>query len=89
MLKDGVKNLNRNINDASWNSFVSKLDYKAENAGRQVVKVNPANTSNTCNHCGIKYKIDLSVRNLPCCGVDRDLNAALNIKRLGLESLGL
>jgi putative transposase len=89
MLKDGIKNLNRNINDVSWNSFIQKLDYKAENAGRQVVKVNPANTSNTCNKCDIKHEIDLSVRNLPCCGINRDLNAALNIKRLGLESLGL
>jgi putative transposase len=87
--KDNNRNLNRNINDVSWNSFIQKLDYKAENAGRQIVKVNPANTSNSCFNCGIKHEIDLSIRNLPCCGIDRDLNAALNIKRLGLESLGL
>lgn len=81
--------LNRNINDVSWNSFTQKLLYKAENAGREVVKVDPKNTSNTCSQCKIKHKIDLTTRNLECCGIDRDYNAALNIKALGMQSLGL
>ena len=33
------------------------------------------------------YEIDLSTRNLPCCGIDRDYNAALNIKSLGMQAL--
>ena len=87
--KNTNKNLNRNINDVSWSSFTNKLIYKAENAGREVVKVNPANTSNTCSKCNIKHEIDLSVRSLPCCGIDRDYNASLNIKALGMQSLAL
>lgn len=89
MLKSENKNLNRNINDVSWNSFTNKLIYKAENAGRKVVKVNPANTSNTCSQCGIKHEINLNTRNLPCCGISRDWNASINIKRLGMQSLAL
>jgi putative transposase len=81
--------LNRNIQDVSWASFTNKLIYKAENAGRQVIKVNPMNTSNTCSQCKIKSNIDLTTRELPCCGIDRDWNAALNIKALGMQSLGL
>jgi putative transposase len=81
--------LNRNISDVSWNSFTNKLIYKAENAGREVVKVNPANTSNTCSQCNIKHNIDLNTRILPCCSMDRDYNASINIKALGMQSLGL
>jgi putative transposase len=68
------------------------LAYKAEEAGRQFVKVNPAFTSQTCNACGHRQKMPLSERifNCHCCNLhkDRDLNAALNIKAVGLHSVG-
>jgi putative transposase len=79
-----------NISDASWGSFVAILKYKAERAGKTVIEVNPANTSRTCSHCGnIDKDMTLSDRIYHChsCGMamDRDQNAAINIKRLGMN----
>src|SRR6266480_978313 len=85
--------LAKSIADASWSAFFAQLFAKAEEAGRIAVKVNPANTSQTCSRCGHRQKMPLDVRVFacPCCHVqcDRDLNAALNICGLGLQALGL
>jgi len=85
--------LAKSIADASWSAFLAQLDAKAEEAGRQFAKVNPAYTSQTCSQCGHRQKMPLSERvfNCPCCHVhlDRDLNAASNIRALGLQGLGL
>lgn len=40
--------LAKSIHDAGWGSFISKLAYKAESAGRVFAKVNPRGTSQTC-----------------------------------------
>jgi putative transposase len=77
-----------NIQEASWGKFVSKLIYKAESAGRSIREVNPMNTSKTCSHCGkINKELTLRDREFRCeaCGfaMDRDRNAAINIRRLG------
>jgi putative transposase len=86
-------NLAKSILDAAWNKLVQYTSYKAVDAGRRVVLVNPANTSQTCSGCGQIVRKDLSVRvhDCPHCNlsIDRDLNAALNIARLGLQSLAL
>ena len=76
-----------NISDASWGSFVTILKYKAESANVLIKEVNPVNTSKTCSHCGnIKESLSLSDREYICdkCGliIDRDKNAAINIKNL-------
>ncbi len=85
--------LAKSIADASWSAFFSQLSSKAEEAGRRLVKVNPAYTSQTCSQCGHRQNMPLSERvyHCPCCllSVDRDLNAAHNIKALGLQSVGL
>lgn len=85
--------LAKSIADASWSAFFSQLSSKAEEAGRRYVAVNPAYTSQTCSQCGHRQKMPLSERvfHCPCCHVhlDRDLNASLNILRLGRQSLGL
>jgi putative transposase len=85
--------LAKSIADASWSAFLAQLSAKAEEAGRQLVKVNPAYTSQTCSQCGHRHKMPLSERIFacPCCSahLDRDLNAALNIRAVGLHSLGL
>ncbi len=85
-----VKNrrLSKSIMDAGWGHFKERLFSKAAEAGRIVVAVNPANTSQTCSSCGQLFpeKIGLSVRTVRCsCGLelDRDVNAAINILRLG------
>jgi len=83
----------KSIADVAWRGFLNKLDYKAEEAGRQVIKVNPAYTSQTCHVCGSRQKMNLSDRYFFCdtCKTTtcRDLNASRNILRLGLESFGL
>ena len=85
--------LAKSIVDASWSAFFAQLDAKAEEAGRPFIKVNPAYTSQTCSRCGHRQKMPLAVRifDCPCCHVqlDRDLNAALTIRALGLQGLGL
>ena len=74
--------------DAGWVSFLNILSYKAEEAGTRVVAVNPRNTTQSCSSCGALPEIEkaLSERVHVCpCGyvADRDVNAALNILRLG------
>jgi putative transposase len=70
--------------------FVQMLRYKAEERGKQVIAVPPHYTSQRCSACGEIVKKSLSHRTHRCdCGfvAHRDHNAALNILRLGLESL--
>jgi putative transposase len=81
--------LSKSISDAAWSAFFDQLSCKAEEAGRVVVKVNPAYTSQDCSRCHHRQKMPLSVRtyHCPCCllSLDRDHNAALNILALGLQ----
>jgi putative transposase len=85
--------LNKSILDAAWSMFRSVLSSKAESAGREVVNVNPAYTSQDCYGCGYRAKKGLSQRwhFCPRCGLslDRDSNAALNILQnaVGLHSV--
>ena len=85
--------LAKSISDAAWTSFASMLAAKAESAGRSFVAVNPAYTTQTCSTCGHRQRLGLAERiyRCSCCGLelDRDFNASLNIKALGLESAGL
>jgi putative transposase len=85
--------LAKSISDAAWGEFASMIRVKAEWAGRAFIAVNPAYTSQDCSRCGHRQKMPLSDRTYrcPCCllEMDRDLNAALNILRLGLQALGL
>ncbi len=80
-----VKNhhLSKSILDASWGAFLAILEAKAENAGHQVIRVNPRYTTQACSHCGELVAKSLSVRTHICtsCGyvADRDVNAAQNI----------
>ena len=92
-----VRNLIRNpklaksIADVSWSQFFARLQAKAEEAGRHVVRVNPAGTTQRCSVCGAHVPKTLSQRwhACPACGLSlsRDENAARAILRLGL-SLG-
>jgi putative transposase len=82
--------LNRSIHDAGWAQLANMIVYKAENAGRQVIFVNAANTSRTCSTCGHRHAKDrTSQARWQCCncGLDTnaDVNAAINIAtRAGL-----
>jgi putative transposase len=54
--------LAKSISDAGWATFLSILTYKAACAGRRVVAVNPAFTSQRCSGCGVVVQKGLSVR---------------------------
>ena len=75
--------LAKSISDASWSQFRTILANKAESAGRQLVEVNPAYTSQDCSKCGHRARKLLKERwhHCPICGLslDRDTNAAFNI----------
>ena len=85
--------LAKSIADAAWAQLISYTQYKAEGAGAVCLQIDPRGTSQRCSACGTVVKKDLSIRvhQCPACGleIDRDLNAALNIKAVGLYSLGL
>jgi len=88
-IQNMVKNhhLAKNINDSCWGLFSQFLSYKAAEDGRRIEKVAPHNTSQICSCCGEKVPKSLAERTHRCpyCGLelDRDLNAALNILRVG------
>ena len=90
MLKN--HHLAKSISDAGWSQFLNILAAKAAYAGRRVVAVPPAYTSQTCSGCGAVVKQGLSVRwhSCPDCGTSlhRDHNAAKNIERLGQSLRG-
>ncbi len=76
--------------DAGLGEFRQLLAYKAEEAGVQVVTVNPAYTSQACSGCGAIVEKSLSVRihRCPHCELilNRDLNAARNVLALALAT---
>jgi putative transposase len=80
--------LAKSIHDAAWRQFATLLACKAAWAGRRMVAVNPAYTSQDCSGCGHR-KVDLTLadRTYTCshCGLvmDRDRNAARNILARG------
>ena len=84
-IKNMIKNhkLAKSIADVSWNKFAMMVNYKAEWAGKEVVFVDPRNTSKMCSTCGHIQDMPLSKRiyNCPECDntMDRDHNAAINI----------
>jgi putative transposase len=80
--------LSKSISDASWSRFIQMLEYKAESAGVQVVKVEPRYTTQKCSNCGDVVRKSLSQRTHRCkCGLTlpRDYNSAINIRNIGLD----
>jgi len=92
MQANGNKTINKGISDVAWGKFVQYTSSKAVGAGRGVILVDPKGTTQKCSGCGSVVPKDLSVRVHHClnCGlkIGRDLNAALNILRRGLASIG-
>ncbi|HEX8032777.1 MAG TPA: transposase [Ktedonobacterales bacterium] len=87
------RRLAKSISDAGWAQFRTILEAKAAYAGRQVVAVPPAYTTQDCSGCGTRIPKSLSVRTHVCtsCGLvmDRDENAARNIQWAGQALRGL
>jgi putative transposase len=84
--------LAQSINDAGWSHCLSLLTDKAACAGRRVIAVSPASTSQRCSGCGALVQKGLSVRwhSCPDCGTSlhRDHNVAKNRERLGQSLRG-
>ena len=80
--------LSKSILDAGWGEFIAIVAAKAESAGRLTVAVNPSGTTQNCSDCGEKVPKTLADRwhSCPFCllELDRDINAAINIKNLGV-----
>lgn len=89
MLKHGT--LGKSIADAAWSQLVHFTAYKAEDADRLFIQVDPRNTSKKCSRCGAMVEKAMSdrIHHCPTCGLtlDRDHNAAINILALGLQCL--
>jgi putative transposase len=85
--------LAKSISDAAWGTFILIHEGKAANAGRRVVKVPAAFTSQDCSGCGARVRKSLAMREHRCvsCGLvlHRDHNAAINIQgRADLSGMG-
>ena len=78
----------RKISDLAFSEFVNILSYKTK-----IVKIDRFYpSSKICSNCGsIKKELDLKIRIYKCdnCNIeiDRDLNASINIKRVGISTL--
>ncbi len=81
--------LNKSWNDAAFGKFFQTLEYIAAKAGAKVVAVKPHYTSQFLSYRDEKVFTDTSIREywdeIEKLLVDRDINAAINIKRVGLE----
>lgn len=93
-VKNMVKNHNlaQSINDVSWSTFVSMLEYKADWYGKNILRIGQFSpSSKTCSNCGtINKELTLKDREWTCgsCNTlhDRDVNASINIKSFALKN---
>lgn len=96
-IKGMIKNhsLSQSVSDASWGELIRQLEYKAEWHGNNIIQINRFYpSSKSCSNCGfINQKLTLVDREWVClsCGSlhDRDINAAINIKNMGLRNIDL
>jgi putative transposase len=93
-IRNMVKNhhLAKSISDASWGDFRRWIEYFGKVFGVATVAVAPQYTSQICSNCGEIVKKSLSTRTHICPHCehvqDRDHNAAINILRKGLSTVG-
>lgn len=87
--------LARAIQGAAWSEFVRQLEYKSEWYGKNVLFIGRFEpSSKLCHKCGyINQELKLSDREWTCpvCGekLDRDVNAAINIKEIAFDKQNL
>ena len=91
-------NMAKSVSDAGWFQLKTFLEYKAIRRKGKVLEVNEAYTTQSCSSCGAvappgapRGAKGLGIREWICgiCGAvhDRDINASINILRLGRQSL--
>ena len=84
----------KSVHDNSWGMFSIFLEYKLRGEGKQLIKIDKwFPSSKTCSVCNNKKEeLKLSDRKYVCeCGniMDRDINAAINIRKEGMKLLGV
>ena len=85
------RKLGKAANDNAYHNFLEILNYKMEDRGKKLVKIDKNYpSSRKCSNCGyVREKLALDERSWICpeCGVvlDRDINAAINIRNRGIE----
>ena len=84
--------LGKGVMDNGYGMFRDMLDYKLKEQGKELIKVDRFYpSSKRCSVCGkIKNELQLSERIYRCdCGneMDRDVNAAINLKMEGIRIL--
>jgi putative transposase len=85
-------NLAQAISDVSWSNFITMLEYKADCNGKNILRIGRFSpSSKTCSNCGrINKELILKDREWTCKGcnfvLDRDVNAAINIKSFALKN---
>ena len=92
-IKGMIKNhkLSKHIQDCSWGTFITYLEYKSLWNDKQIVKIDRFfPSSKTCSKCGYinqNLKLDIREWTCPSCKAkhDRDFNAATNIKQEGFK----
>jgi len=77
------------MHDVAWQQFFDIVRFKAEEAGKEIIKVPAKNTTQECCLCQtiVPKTLNVRIHNCLSCGtkLSRDHNAALNILRLGLS----
>jgi len=84
------RSLAKSVQDQGWAQFVNQLEYKSKYNGGITVKINRwLPSSKTCSSCGQTQSMPLNIRTYECCScgmtMDRDHNAAINIRRWAIE----
>jgi len=85
------RNLAKAIQDQGWSEFMRQLEYKSKWRGNRFIRINRwAPSTKTCSGCGSIKHLTLDQRTYVCANcemeMDRDLNAAINIKQMGLST---
>ena len=83
------KSLNNKLQYWSYRQVLDKLNQLSEIEGFNVIKIDPAYTSQTCSKCGTILKSNRNNEFYHCsCGllIDADTNAAINILHRGTHS---
>ena len=93
---EGMKHLwGRKVSDIAPYAFHLKLQHQAKKHGKQLCYIDRFEpTSKTCSHCGeLQRLMGLSIRDWKCGGCTRehhrDVNAAINILKVGALTFGL
>lgn len=86
--------LAKSISSASWSEFFRQLQYKCEWQGKNLIRIGrfePSSKMCLCGHVNNDLKLKDREWTCPNCGRhnDRDLLAAINIKRFGLQAQNL